>query len=175
MSGAAAPTPVAVGSLPPAAPRPAPRARIPSLGRRIAIGSLRLIPSLLVYVVIPVIGLTQLRSSFGVSSGLPIVALGVAGVVLAILGAARYILRPTRGYGPVSMLYSAAGILYLLSFAPLASSTVAFGANTITLVYGQLLVYAAIVPVFGLAAGAVTTVEDVRHPGERLPYDFPAT
>jgi hypothetical protein len=150
-----------------------PDAKIPSLTRRVIIGSLRLIPLLLVYVVIPAIGIQRLQS-LGISSGFPLLLITVAGAILAILGTARYIAKPTRAFGPLSIAASGAGILYLLSFAPYASATISVGSGgTVEIVYGMLLAIAAIVPVFGLAAGVVVTVEDAQHPGERLPFDYP--
>ena len=150
-----------------------PQAEIPSLARRVTIGSLRLIPVLVVYVVVPVIGVSRLQG-LGVTSGFPIFWIAVAGVVLAILGMARYVAKPTRAFGPVCIAASGAGILYLLSFAPYASAMITLGSGgSIAITYGTLLMLAAIIPAFGLAAGVVTTVEDVRNPGERLPFDYP--
>lgn len=149
-----------------------PDAEIPSWGRRVAVGILRLIPLLVAYVVVPVTGISKLQG-LGVGTGIPLVWVTVGGSIVAVLSTARYIAKPTRAFGPLSMIASGAGVVYLLTFAPYASATIAASQFGLTITYGMLLQLAAIVPAFGLVAGAVTTVEDLLKPGERLSFDFP--
>jgi hypothetical protein len=151
----------------------APAARIPSLARRLTIGSIRLVLLLLLYVGVPVIGLSIL-AAHGLASSFPIPTVTVFGAVLSILSTARYVGRPTLAYGPLCIVTSAGGILYFLYFSGLASVSLHLSNVSIELVFGALLALLALVPAFGLAAGVVTTVEDARHPGERLPFDYPA-
>jgi hypothetical protein len=151
----------------------APAARIPSLARRLTIGAIRLVLLLLLYVGVPVIGLSIL-ASHGLASGFPLPTVTAFGAALSILSTARYIGRPTRAYGPLCIVTSAGGILYFLYFSGLASVSLHLSNVSIELVFGALLALLALVPAFGLAAGVVTTVEDARHPGERLPFDYPA-
>jgi len=149
-----------------------PDAEIPSLGRRVAIGTLRLIPLLLAYVVVPVTGISRLQG-LGIASGFPLVWVTLGGGIIALLSTARYIGKPTRAFGPLSMLASGAWVIYLLTFAPYASATIAIHQASLSVTYGMLLQLAAIIPAFGLVAGAVTTAEDLLKPGERLPFDYP--
>jgi hypothetical protein len=155
---------------PPAAP---PAARIPSLGRRLVFGTLLLIPLLILWVGLPTVALSTLNR-FGVESGISVVTVSIVGVVLSILGAVRYVVRPTRAYGPVAALLALLVAAYLLALVPHAH--LAFpvsGEVTISVSYGTVLTLFAIVPAIRLVSALVTTAEDALHPGERLPFDFP--
>jgi hypothetical protein len=162
-----------VSAPPPPVPRPA-TSSVPSLGYRILAGGTRLIPLLVALVLLPVAVLTFLRSH-GVTLPVSIVTVEVAGVVISVLSTLRYILRPTSAYGPLSVATSSVTVGYLLvlwvqstyRFA-LPNSSVAIAVD-----YSRLVELALIVPLLALAAGLVTTVEDLRHPGERLPFDYP--
>jgi hypothetical protein len=157
-----------------AGPPTAPAARIPSLGRRAVLGVLLLVPLLVLWVGIPYAVLTTLHG-FGVSSGLDLVTVTVVGAVIAVLGAARYVLKPTRAFGPVAVLTSVTAVVYLLALSPYASFAVSIGKTaTLSITYGAILSLLAIVPGIRAVSALVTTVEDGLHPGERLPYDFPA-
>jgi len=148
--------------------------RVPSVGRRIAVAVLRLVPLLFVFVVVPYLLLRRL-DAIGVGTALSWPVLAIAGTVLAVLSTARYLARPTRAYGPLSVLQSAVGLLYLLYLASAATARVAFGGGvTFTIGYAEIFWILTVVPVVGIGAGLVTTVEDFRHPGERLPWEFPA-
>jgi hypothetical protein len=149
--------------------------RIPSLGYRILVSGLRLIPLLVLLVGLPV-GLLSFLNAHGLSIPIAIGTVTTFGIVLSVLAALRYVVKPTRAYGPVSIVASAAAVLYLwvlLQSSPfhftIPGTSVAFGLGFRDLVLGIMLV-----PAFGLAAGIVTTVEDARSPHERLPFDYPA-
>jgi hypothetical protein len=165
--------PAARRRTPSAAVPAAPRAQIPSLARRLAIGSLRLVPLLFLYVVVPILGL-QVLAAHGIGSGFDVPTVSLFGALLAVLSTARYVGRPTLAYGPLSVATSLGKVAYLLYFAAFASIHVAFSGVGIDLQFGQLLELLALVPMFGIAAGIVTSWEDLRHPGERLPFDYPA-
>jgi len=150
-----------------------PAPRIPSLARRLLFGGLMLVPLLVLWVGLPSAAVTTL-GRYGVSSGISLLAVTVGGTILSVLGAARYVLRPTRAYGPVAALTSAATVAYLLALVPEAHATFSVsGTVTLTVTYGTVLVLFALVPAIRLVSALVTTAEDGLHPGERLPFDFP--
>ncbi len=148
--------------------------RIPPLGWRIMVAALRLIPLMLLFVGLPAAALTFL-ASHSIALPLSIVVVTVAGAVITALSTARYIAKPTRLYGPLSIASSAFVLGYVLYI--LGQSTYAFalpGSDiTIHFAYATLIELLLIVPALSLAAGIVTTVEDARAPRERLPFDYP--
>jgi hypothetical protein len=82
--------------------------------------------------------------------------------------------RPTRAYGPLSLAGSVILFLYLLALARSGTVTIAIGSGaSFQLSYGSAILLIAVVPLIGALAAAVTTAEDARHPGERLPFDYP--
>ncbi|MGD0250652.1 MAG: hypothetical protein ABSB97_07205 [Thermoplasmata archaeon] len=147
---------------------------VPSLGYRILAGGARLVPLLVVLVGLPVAALTFLQSH-GISLPVSILTVEVAGIVISVLSTLRYILRPTRLYGPLSVATSAVTIGYLLVLLAQATYriTIPNSSAVVAIGYTRLLELALIVPLLALAAGLVTTVEDLRAPRERLPYDYP--
>lgn len=153
---------------------PPPAARIPGLARRLVVGTSRFVGLAIALGWVPYEILVRL-AAFHVVSGVPPDDLLVAGVGLAFLAAARYVAKPSRAYGPVAMLAGAAGVAYLLWLGAHATLVIApFSRVGLTISYGAVLDLLAIAPALRLVAGAVTTVEDLRRPGERLPFDFPA-
>ena len=152
---------------------PSPVANIPPLSRRLVFGGLRFVGLAIVWAVLPYEVLTRL-AGLGVDSSLDLTFIVEVGVFLAALGSVRYVLKPTVAYGPIGALGSALTALYLWTLSQSASVSIA-GSNqvTIALGYGTILALLAIVPIFGLAASLVTTVEDLHRPGERLPFDYP--
>jgi hypothetical protein len=149
--------------------------RIPSLGYRILGGALRLVPAVLLLVGIPA-GILAYASSRGISLPISIVTVSVFGFVLAILAAVRYIVKPTRLFGPISMAASAVAIVYLVLLYRTSPYRFAIPGTQATLGIGftDLVLLLLLVPAITLGAGLVTTIEDVRHPSERLPFDYPA-
>jgi hypothetical protein len=121
-----------------------------------------------------VAALTFLQSH-GISLPVSILTVEVAGIVISVLSTLRYILRPTRLYGPLSVATSAVTIGYLLVLLAQATYriTIPNSSAVVAIGYTRLLELALIVPLLALAAGLVTTVEDLRAPRERLPYDYP--
>ena len=154
-------------------PPPMPPARVPSLGRRLVFGVLRLIPTILLWVVLPYAALTRL-GSLGLQSSLNLSTIVIVGTVLAVLGSIRYIVKPTVAFGPVGAVGSAITAAYLFTLGQSAQFSFAGPSHvTLGLEYGTILELLAIVPLFGIAAALVTTAEDLVHPGERLPFDYP--
>lgn len=148
--------------------------RVPSLARRLALGTVLLFPFVILYIVLPTLALGQF-SRIGLTSPIPTFLIVAGGAALSILGAARYIVKPTRAFGPVWVTGSLVALGYLLLLLPYASFSVAPGNNaTLTLDYRMLLILVMAIPAISLVAGLVTSWEDARHPKERLPYDFPA-
>jgi hypothetical protein len=152
----------------------APRYRVPSLGWRIMVASLRLIPLILLFVGLPAAALVFL-ASHSIALPLSILVVTVAGAVIVALSTVRYVAKPTRLYGPLSVGASAFVLGYV--FYILSRSTYIFtvpGADvTVHLTYTMFLELLLIVPALSLVAAVLTTVEDARSPSERLPYDYP--
>lgn len=148
--------------------------RIPSLGYRILAGGLRLIPLLVLLVGVPDAVLAFL-SSRGITLPVSLLTVTVAGIAISVLSAARYVLKPTRAYGPVSALTSGVTLVYLFVLWLGATYRIAVPNSSLVLTigYAKLIALLLIVPAVALLAGLVTTVEDVRSPQERLPFDFP--
>ncbi len=149
--------------------------RIPSLGYRILAGTARLVLLLIALVGVPAAALAYL-DSLGISLPVPIPTVVGAWVAIAVLSTARAIARPTRAYGPLSVATSAVTIAYLLVLRLASPYRLAAPSHSlaISVGYATFLDLVLLVPALLLVAGIVTTVEDVRFPGERLPYDYPA-
>jgi hypothetical protein len=152
---------------------PAGRAKIPSLPRRIFFASLRLVGLLILFVAIP-LGVLQTLSAHGVTPPYSLLTVSAVGVALAVVGAVASVARPTRAYGPLSLAGSVILFLYLLALARNGTVTIAIGAGaSFQLSFGSAILLIALVPLIGAVAAAVTTAEDGRYPGERLPFDYP--
>ena len=150
--------------------------RIPSLSYRILAGAALLVGLFVALVALPDSVLAYLQGH-GVALPLPIETATVAGAILSALATARYILRPSRLYGPLSIATSLATIGYLLQFWWAASYRFTIpGSSSATFQVGyvDLILLLLVVPALGLLAGVVTTIEDLSAPGERLPFDYPA-
>ena len=148
--------------------------QVPSLSYRILAGGLRLIPLLVLLVGVPDTAHAYL-SSQGISLPVSTVVVTTGGIAISLLVTARYIFRPTRAYGPLSVLTSAVTLAYLfvLWLGATYHITVPDSSVDLTLGYAKLIGLLLLVPALALVAGLVTTVEDLRSPGERLPFDFP--
>ncbi len=148
--------------------------RVPTLGWRITVAALRLIPLVLLFIGLPVAALAFLQSN-SIPLPLSIVAVTVAGAVITALSTARYIAKPTRLYGPLSIASSAFVLVYVLYILGHSTYSFAVPGSDITLhiAYTTLIELLLVVPALSLAAGVVTTIEDARASRERLPYDYP--
>jgi len=145
---------------------------IPSLGRRVAWACVRAALVLVVIVVVPYYVL-NLVNGFGVSIPVPILGMAALGVAFATLGAVRYVSRPTRAFGPLTIAASFVSFVYLLYLIPLASIGLQHGGNiSVVVEFGRFLQYCLIAPLFGMASGAVTTYEDLARPRERINYEY---
>jgi hypothetical protein len=129
--------------------------------------------------IILLVGLPAAVLSFLASNSIPlplsIAAVTIAGAVLVAFSTARYIAKPTRLYGPISVGSAAfvlGYVLYLLSHSSYSFHVP--GANvTIGVTFSELLELLLLVPALALASAVVTTIEDARSPRERLPFDYP--
>ena len=158
-------------SLPPTLPEPPPS--IPSMGRRVVLGTVWFVVLAVVMVGVPLEAI-QVASAHQVASSLSTDTIFAAGIALAALGALRYVLRPTSAFGPLSMLSSAVGVAYLWLLGGTAHVTVVIGGTgSISLGFGELMHLLSIVPAIGFVAALVTTVEDAVRPGERVRVDYP--
>jgi hypothetical protein len=150
-------------------------ARIPSLGYRILVAALRLILSFVVFVALPVAVLAYVHSR-GLAIPVSIAAVTTWGLILLVLTAARYILKPTVAYGPLSIAVAAVFFAYLYYLVLLSPYRFVLpgGSASIAAGYSEFLELLMIVPAVEIIAGILTTIEDAVHPGERLPFDYPA-
>lgn len=146
---------------------------IPSAASRAVRAVIWLVPSVLLYVVIPLVGLNYL-AQLGLKTGYSLTFIAIAGIILAALGAARSFYRPTAAYGPLSIAQSLGTVVYLLVLAHGSTLSVSFNSATLTLEYAGLILAFALVPVIRAGSGVVTTIEDLARPKERLPFDYPA-
>jgi hypothetical protein len=148
---------------------------IPSLGWRILGGALRLVPLAVFLVGLPVAALTFLAAN-GISLPVPILTVEIAGIAITALVVARYILKPTIAYGPLAIATSAVTLVYLwILYVAATYHLMIPNANvTIAINYGDLILLLMVGPALALVAGVLTTLEDLRDPKERLPFDYPA-
>lgn len=166
------PPPTSLRPLPPP-PTPVPY-RIPSLAYRLTIGSFRFLLLVIALVIVPVAVLGYLQN-LSLPFPISIETEVVYGLLLSALLTARYIVRPTRAYGPVGMAAAAVTIAFLVTL--LLQSTYHLNVPqtplAISVVFTRFVELLLIVPVLSLMAALVTTVEDARFPAERLEFDFP--
>ena len=148
-------------------------AAIPSLPWRVAGACALLLGALLFLVYLPEAVLRML-AEHSIPPPLPIATLAAAGVAIAVLLALRHVAKPTRAFGPLTMLTALVEIGYLLLLYADATFRLQVPNATISIGYARLIELLLIVPALTLSAGLVTTIEDLRAPGERLPFDFPA-
>jgi hypothetical protein len=148
---------------------------VPSLGYRILAGGTRLVPLIVLLVILPVAALMYLQSH-GITLPVSVATVTVAGLIISVLSTVRYIARPTAAYGPVSVATSLVTIVYLLVLWVQSTYRIAVPNSSVVIAVGytELLELALLIPALALAAGLVTTVEDLAHPRERLPFDYPA-
>jgi len=149
--------------------------RVPSLGYRILVAGFRLILSFVAFIALPVTVLAYVHSR-GVAIPVSIAAVTLWGLALMVLSAARYVLKPTVAYGPLSI--AVAGVLFAYLYYLVILSPYRFvvpgGSASVAAGYSTFLEILMIVPAVDFFAGILTTIEDAAHPKERLPFDYPA-
>lgn len=148
-------------------------AAVPSLPWRVAGACALLLAALLFLVYLPE-AVVRMLAQHDIPPPLPVATLAAAGVAVAVLLALRHVAKPTRAYGPLTMLTALVEIGYLLLLYADATFQLQVPNATISIGYARLIELLILVPALTLAAGLVTTIEDARAPGERLPFDFPA-
>jgi hypothetical protein len=119
----------------------------------------------------------SLLSGLSLVSGSPAVMAEVWGAIASLLVGARYILRPTVLYGPLSLAVSLASMAYLWATVPQAYFLVQRSGPSpfsLSLGYGSFLLLLLVVPLLGFAQGCLTVVQDALHPGERISREFPS-
>ncbi|MGI0139542.1 MAG: hypothetical protein ACREBT_00060 [Thermoplasmata archaeon] len=149
---------------------------------RIALGGLIFIGIYSTLVVLPAFLFTQFHSA-----GLPSLSespnMVLVGTLLAAVGAAAYVVRPTRAYGPVAIGCDVLEIVYLVLVYQLSPLSLSFAQNgggsangmsiALAIGFAGIILILIIVQLLHLAGDAVTTAEDMRRPYERLWYTFP--
>jgi hypothetical protein len=145
------------------------------LGYRIVIAGLRIIPTFLLLIALPVAAITFLNSR-GIAVPITAYAVTVWGIALIALGAARYVLKPTAAFGPLTIAISGVSLLYLYYAIQLSPYRFVVPGGTVSVAagYSTFLELVMIVPALGVVVGILTTIEDSRSRTERLPFDFPA-
>jgi len=146
--------------------------RPPSVGSRAGGGSIVAVVLFVAYVLVPVVLFSELRA-LAITPPVAQTDLAIAGVVLAALGTAQYLLKPTRAFGPVSIVYALALLGYLDWLGARSPISFALQGATVTVGYHTLILIASIVPLLALLGGIAATLEDATEPGERVRVDFP--
>ncbi len=173
--GAAFPLPPSPGPAPALPPPPLPVPyRIPSLGYRLTIGSFRFLLWVIALVIVPVAVLGYLQK-FSLGFPISIDTEVVYGLVLSALLTARYVVKPTRAYGPVGIAAAAVTIAFFVTLLLQATYHLSVPQTplAISVVFARFVELLLIVPSLSLLAALVTTIEDLRFPTERLEFDFP--
>ncbi|MCI4335014.1 MAG: hypothetical protein L3K04_05255 [Thermoplasmata archaeon] len=151
-----------------------PGVALPSLPGRVALGLLRMVPVFVLLVGIPSAVLGYLAAA-GVHSGVSLFTVTIGGLLFTAFSTARFILRPTRAFGPIGMARGGAAFAYLWLLVPNASILVAAGMHTSLLLhYGSALEALLVVPVLMVITAGLVTAQDSSNLTERLRADFPA-
>lgn len=151
-----------------------PGVELPSVPRRVALGLLRVVPVLVLLVGIPALLLGELTSA-GIRSNVGLVTVSFGGLLFTAFSTARYILRPTRAFGPVGIARGGAAFAYLYYLIPSASLVIPAGMHSsLTLSYASVLEALLVVPILMVVTAGVVTVQDRRGLAARLRADFPS-
>jgi hypothetical protein len=153
-------------------PPPPSTYRLPSLSNRLGWGLLRSIPIALFYLGLPYAA-HQITDRFGVPYPFSYGTILLFGLALLFLSLARYISKPTRAYGPVSILHALGLLAYLLWLAGQATATIRFMGASVSVTFSTLVLIATVLPLLLLVSALLTSVEDGVRPAERYPFDFP--
>lgn len=162
--------------------------RHPSKARLYGVGIAKTIGYLVFLVYVPYRLLSAL-SAFSHSSffefmiPIPLDLVLFGGIAIAVLAGISHASKPTSLFGPFSLALAGTKVAYLVLMSAYATVTLVLsgggssGGGPLTFTFstgwGLLLLLIAIGPALGAAAAFITTVEDARHPGERLPFDYP--
>jgi hypothetical protein len=95
------------------------------------------------------------------------------GTAVAVFSGAATATFPTRVYGLFRFLSSLVKLLYLLALAVVGVIVIGVQSFSITFGFSDLIYLFMIGTGLACLAGLITLYEDLRHPGDRLPYDFP--
>lgn len=154
------------------------RPRYPSVMTRVAIGVLIFLGVFVVLVVFPPYIVHLLRSN-GIPISFSAGDLVYVGILLAILTAAYYAVRPTIAYGPIGIATDIGELAYLYAFylaSPYHFSLSGLGGSAneaVTVGLAVVLLILAVGSVINLARNAAITIRDFRRPGERLWRTYP--
>jgi len=117
--------------------------------------------------------LEQYAARYGISAPISPTFLLVAGAFVAILAGLSIATKPTRAWGPVRVMSAGFDLIYIFYLLQNPVYTTAIHGFAITLTYSRILELFLIPPAIGLIAGVVTTLGDIRHPYERVSFQFP--
>ena len=148
--------------------------RLPSLGRRLFVAGVILVPLLLLTIGVPtyLLGLVGSRGGSSPLSGLQLTAGGLA---VSGLVASAYVLRPTRAYGPLVAVRGAVTAAYFVSLSTVATVIIPLGGGAAAAAnFGALLRWFALVPLFALVGGVLFAASDARDLHARLRVEYPA-
>ncbi|HEV2450141.1 MAG TPA: hypothetical protein VGU43_07035 [Thermoplasmata archaeon] len=151
-----------------------PGAELPSVPRRVTLGLLRVVPVFVLLVGVPTFLLGELASA-GIHSNVSLLTVSFGGLLFTAFSTARYILRPTRAFGPVGIARGGAAFAYLYLLIPSASLIIPAGAHSsLTLGYADVIEALLVVPILMVVTAALVTVQDHRGLAARLRADFPS-
>lgn len=125
-------------------------------------------------VLVPYVFFTTVLIHLPIQIGLdPSLYLGL-GTTIAVLGGLVTATRATRAFGLFKALSHGAKITYLVVLVIGTRATLAVSHVSAYFSATPLFELLLIASVFGAASGIVTFLEDLKHPTERYPFDFPA-
>lgn len=110
---------------------------------------------------------------YGLSAPIDPVFLLVAGAIVAFLAGLSIATKPTHAWGPVRVMSAGFDLIYIVYLLQNPIYATAIRGFSITLTYGHILELFLIPPAIGLVAGVVTAIGDIRHPWERISFQFP--
>jgi hypothetical protein len=117
--------------------------------------------------------LEQYAARYGLSAPISPVFLLVAGGIVAVLAGLSIATKPTQAWGPVRVMSAGFDLIYIVYLLQNPVYTTAIHGFAITLTYSRILELFMIPPAIGLLAAVVTTIGDIRHPWERVSFQFP--
>ena len=148
------------------------------------VGVLKTLWSLFFFAVVPyfvfrLLGHFSGSSSSGISvhSDLPFLALIDLGIVLSLLTGARHVAKATRWFGPIWFFRAVVKVGYVLLIAwnAILMASIGFSSGSVSIMfdYSGTIYLFLIGTSLAMIAALVTAYEDVKYPGERLPFDYP--
>lgn len=162
-----------------ATPNPELDADLPALPWCIAKGIAKMVLLSFILVLLPLEVLSVLSSIIPIQFPLPGDLLVLGGFGIAICSGAATAAQTARSYGLFLFLSSVFRLGYLtgLAITGFLGITVNMNSSNIGITFGfaDLIYLIMIGSILAAVSALITLVEDLKHPGERLPFQFPLT